>query len=209
MKFFLTQVFCCEIDQKNWKQKKGHKKLQFVPNLQDWEYRSPKYFFAALQYLFKLEPNFRSLIKVHFVGDKPDWIEQMINDFSLNENIFFYGRVSRDEAITFQKSMDMLLITSSKVVNGRDYSIAGKTFEYFKVQKPILSFVCDGAQKDLLIESGIALVCDPDDCSASANQILKFIKGEITLSPNLPFLENLSRSRQTSILIENLLRCVE
>ena len=71
------------------KQKKGHKKLQFVPNLQDWEYRSPKYFFAALQYLFKLDPKLKPLIKVHFVGDKPDWIEQMINDFSLKENIFF------------------------------------------------------------------------------------------------------------------------
>lgn len=185
---------------KPWWKKKGHKMLQFSPHREDWKYRSPYFFFKALQALFENYPEYRQVIKVKFAGGIPEWLPAMIAETGLENNVELFGFLPHSEVANFQNGCDALLVTSSKRVDGRDYSIASKTFEYFQVQKPIIAFVCDGAQKDILAGSGIALLCDPDDVAESARKLRAFFAGKIDLYPSETFVNRFKRKNLTEQL---------
>lgn len=183
-----------------WRKKKFHRKLQYISQKQDWLYRSPYFFFKALQILFAKHPQYAKRISIKFAGQKPDWLNDMIKDFGLEKNIELLGVLSHSDSINFQGSCDALLITSSKVIGGSDYSIAGKTFEYFKIQKPIIAFVSEGAQKEILEQSGTAIICDPDAAENAAENMLKLFEHKIKLIPDQNFLTGLSRKKLTEKL---------
>jgi hypothetical protein len=187
---------------KPWWKKKGHRMLQYVPDKQDWLYRSPYFFFKALRQLFDAYPEWQKKIKVQFVGKVPDWLKAMIEEFSLQENIELLGLMNHKDALAFQRSVDALLITSAKRFKKPDYSIAGKTFEYFQMQKPILGFVCEGSQKEILEQSGTTLICDPDNAAESARSIVGLFNDEIRLQPDIGFLQGLHRKLLTSKLVD-------
>jgi glycosyltransferase involved in cell wall biosynthesis len=176
-----------------WWKKSGHRMLQYVPQKQDWLYRSPYFFFKALQCLKKLDPRLAGRIRVKFVGRKEPWLEEMIAEFGLQDQVELCGVKPHREALDFQKQCDLLLITSAKRIGGDDYSIAGKTFEYIQAQKPVLAFVSPGAQKALLEETGMALICDPDQPEEAARKMTGLLTGETKLKPDAAFIQSLSR----------------
>lgn len=188
---------------KSWYKRKAHRMLQYIPKKQDWLYRSPYFFFRLLKDLKHSNFGLYSKINVKFAGASPDWLVQMISDFGLDDKIELLGRISHNESLSFQESCDLLLITSAKQMKGKDYSIAGKTFEYIKAGKPIIALVCEGAQKDLLLESGTAICLDPD-ADNNCIKISDFFKKPDILKPNVSFLESLSRISKTESL-SNLL----
>jgi hypothetical protein len=175
-----------------WK-KKGHRMLQYVPRKEDWLYRSPYFFFKAVRQLIDVCPELEKDIDIHFVGRTPDWLSPMISAFILDNVVHLTGFLSREESVQFQSSCDFLLLTSSKVLNGRDYSVAGKTFEYFQVKKPILAFVCEGEQKDLLIKSNAALIFDPDCTEENVQQLERVLKQGVRLKPNHEYINSFKR----------------
>jgi glycosyltransferase involved in cell wall biosynthesis len=187
---------------KPWWKKRGHRMLQYVPDKQDWLYRSPYFFFKALHELFQAYPEWKTKIKVKFVGNVPGWLKSMIDEFSLQENIELLGRMNHKDALEFQRSVDALLITSAKRLQKPDYSIAGKTFEYFQMQKPILGFVCEGSQKEILEQSGTTMICDPDNAAESARKIVGLFNNEFQLKPDIGFLEGLHRKVLTKKLVD-------
>lgn len=177
-----------------WK-KKGHRMLQFVPRKEDWLYRSPYFFLKSMKETFVLNPSLHGKVEVHFAGNKPEWMDKMISDIGLEDIVHHVGFLNHTEILTFQKSCDFLLLTSSKVIGGRDYSIAGKTFEYFTLGKPILGFVAEGAQKDLLTNAGMAVNFDPDRIRENAQKLEKlFLKG-VRLKINKLFLAEFHRKK--------------
>ncbi len=185
---------------KPWWKKKGHRMLQYIPRKQDWMYRSPYFFFKALQQLNLQDPALGRKIKVRFAGKKPDWLREMIRSLELQEQVELIGELSHQESLAFQESCDALLITSAKQLGGRDYSIAGKTFEYLQMQRPVIAFVCEGAQKDILSNAGTALICDPDDAPGSATLLGELFGGRIGFTPNYDFLKQLTREALTAQL---------
>ena len=185
-----------------WYNRKGHRMIQYTPNKQDWLYRSPYFFFMAIQHLLKLYPDFKNHISIEFAGQKPEWMDQMVVDFGIQEVFVHLGYFNHQHALEFQREMDVLLITSSKVIGGYDYSIAGKTFEYFQNQKPVLAFVCEGAQKEIMQESGMAIICNPDDTESSAILIKNFIEKGINLIPNQDYISGFERKKLTAKLAE-------
>ncbi len=187
---------------KPWYKKKMHRMLQYVPRKEDWLYRSPYFLFKTLNFLFKKYPHLKNKIQINFAGVKPKWIDNMIKKFDIKENVSFVGFLPFDKVVEFQKNCDVLLSTSVKVIDGEDYCIAGKTFDYIAMQKPILSFVCEGAQKDFLIQSGLGIICNPDDTYNSAKTIKKIIDYGITLHPNKNFIEKHYRYNLTKQLAE-------
>jgi glycosyltransferase involved in cell wall biosynthesis len=176
-------------------ERRPHQVFQFKPHREDWLYRSPYFFFRALQRAFMADPVLRERVSIDFAGVTPAWLKEQVLEFGLTENCNFHGYLSRNDANELENACDILLITSAKVLNGRDYSIAGKTFEYFERGKPILSFVCQGAQKDMLDHSGCAIICDPDDLDGSASRLLTIVTEGVDLEPNDGFLQSLSRER--------------
>jgi Glycosyl transferases group 1/Glycosyltransferase Family 4 len=191
-----------------WWKKRGHRILQYIPQKQDWLYRSPYFFFKTLKYLKKADPMLAAHIQVKFVGKKNAWLEEMILDFGLQDQVELCGTKPHNEALAFQKDCDMLLITSAKRIGGNDYSVAGKTFEYIQAQKPILAFVSPGAQKDLLDKTGMALLCDPDQEETSAQKIISLLKGQTDLEPRIEFIKSLSRYHLTGNLAKIIFEAV-
>jgi glycosyltransferase involved in cell wall biosynthesis len=187
-----------------WWKKKGHRKLQYVPRKEDWLYRSPYFFFKSLRALFKSEPKFKTIIKVKFAGNKEDWFIDMVNEFDLQANVDHIGWVSQTESLAFQKSCDFLLATSAKVIGGKDYSIAGKTFEYFAMQKPILAFVAEGAQKDILKQSGMAHLISVDDIDMAVEQLNGVFSTEQVMIPNQSYIDSFHIDTLTQSLAEEL-----
>jgi hypothetical protein len=185
-----------------WWKKKGHRMLQYIPHRQDWLYRSPFFFFKALQELNRLHPALGQRVFVKFAGKKPDWLQAMIREFGLEGQVTLLGEIPHKQSLEFQQECDALLITSARQFHGRDYSIAGKTFEYLQMQRPVIAFACEGAQKDILREAGTALLCDPDDAVGSAAQMAALFEGTFSLRPDLKFLDTLSRQVLTARLAD-------
>jgi hypothetical protein len=179
--------------------------LQYVPQYEDWNYRSPYFIFKTLQYIKKTNPILAGTIEVVFAGKKPSWFDEMVKSFDINEIVSHIGALSHAESEELQKSADFLLITSAKVIEGRDYSIAGKTFEYFTTNKPILAFVNEGAQKDLLAKSGHAIILNPDNIEKSASTFSQILSQGLSLTPNSGFIKTLSREMLT-LKLSNIIK---
>lgn len=192
-----------------WWKKRGHKMLQYIPHIQDWLYRSPYFFFKTIKQFNISYPVLAKKIRIKFAGKKPNWLIEMIRQFGLEEQVDLMGELSHHESLLFQQQCAALLITSAKQLGGRDYSIAGKTFEYLQMQKPIIAFVCEGAQKDLLEEAGTAMICDPDNTEEAVVQLHDLFTGRIQLSPRYNFLNNLTRERLTAQLAEIIKRIIK
>jgi hypothetical protein len=188
-----------------WWRKRPNRMIQYSPRKEDWLYRSPYFFFRAVRCLLDARPDLCSRLRIRFAGKKPDWIDQQVRSFGLEDLVEFAGLLGHQQALEFQSECDCLLVTSSKVIGGRDYSIAGKTYEYFTRHRPILGFACEGAQKDMLERSGMAVVCDPDDPTGSAARMAELIDGRLKLTPDPLFLIGLHR-RELTRAIADLLR---
>lgn len=183
-----------------WWKKKGHHIFEYTPKKEDWLYRSPYFFFKALARLKEVDLLAFNKVEVVFAGVVPDWLPGMVEEFKLQEKVKFLGWLNHQESLKFQKSCDGLLLTSSKVIGGEDYSIAGKTFEYITMGKPIIAFVAEGAQKRFLEETGISVICNPDDEDDSSTVLADLINNKILPEPNSQFLNSLHRKELTKKL---------
>lgn len=167
-----------------WWKKRPHQWFQFAPRQEDWLYRTPWHLLQALAKLRAQRPAVKDLVRLIFVGDRPQWLSSMIERLGLQDMVELKPRMEHAAALAFQQECDLLLSTSSKVLGGRDYSISGKTFEYLQSGRPILAFVCEGAQKDLLERTGMAVICPPDDLNGSVRTLARLIDGELSLRPD-------------------------
>jgi glycosyltransferase involved in cell wall biosynthesis len=140
--------------------------LFYQPRREDWLYRSPWFFLRGLA---RARP--RGPIRVEFAGAIPPWLPTMLRETGTESLVRLRGPIAHGDALRLEKSADALLLTSAKVLGGRDYSVAGKTFEYFGLRRPILGVLTDGAMRDLVEESGLGVIADPDDEGAVAAAI--------------------------------------
>ena len=185
-----------------WWRKKVHRMPQYASRRGDLLYQSPYFFFRAVALLLKTRPELEQKIRIRFAGNKPNWLDDQINRFDLNDIVEHVGYLDFQSCQKFQSDCDCLLLTSTKFLKGEEYCISGKTFEYFVARKPILGFVAPGTQKDFLAKSGMAVLCDPDDTDEGAAKIASLIDGEVDLKPNVQFLNSLNSCEQTKILSE-------
>ena len=192
-----------------WWKKKPYQWLQYTPRKEDWLYRSPYFFFKTLKFFIEKYPELKELIKVEFIGAKPDWLVEMVKEFKLEELVLLKGFVPHEESISFQQNCDALLGTSMKVIKGRDYCIAGKSYEYIAQQKPILAFMTEGSQKDFFKDSGSSLIFDADKTTKNVELLKSFIIGEIDFTLNQKFLTEISSKETTKKLANIIKRVIE
>lgn len=194
---------------KKWWQKKPYQWFQYVPKKEDWLYRSPYYFFKVLKNFILEYPELSNLIKVEFIGKKPNWLISMIQDFNLEDIVKLKGFKPHNECLKFQKSCDVFLGTSHKVIDGNVYCIAGKTYEYIYMQKPILAYVKDGAQKDIFEESGLSILCDSDDIKHNVQVLKDLVTKETILTPNVDLIKQNYTGFTAQKLFEVLNKVIE
>lgn len=190
------------LTKRRWWKKRAYQYLQYIPFQQDWEYRTPYYFFSAVSMLLKKNPEYKDRVELLFAGAKPEWFENMIEQFDLRGNVFHYGFISKKEVKSFQNQCNAFLITSAKIEKGRDYCIAGKTYEYFAQGKPIVAFVTEGDQKWIVQNSGLGIICDPDQIEDSALKLKNYLDSKNELTPEKPFIDTFLTHNQVSKLFE-------
>ena len=176
-----------------WYKKKWNRMFQYSPRKEDYKYRSPYYFFRALSLYFDQFPDMKERVFFHYIGTVHEWLEEMIGSFNLDKNCVLYGKVNYTKSKELAKTFDVCLSTSSKVMDGEDYCLASKTFDYIGLKKPILGFVTKGSHREFLKRAGIAFLCDPDDQAAAVKKMDQLFKVPTTLNYNKEFLENFDR----------------
>jgi glycosyltransferase involved in cell wall biosynthesis len=165
--------------------------LHYRSRREDWLYRSPYFFLRGIQRLRAQHPALARRLRVTFIGVVPRWLPAMLDETGTADVVATPGRVPHVEALRLERQADALLLTSAKVLDGRDYSIAGKLYEYFAARAPIVALLTDGAMRDLVSESGLGLLADPDDTDAVAAVLAKVIAApdpRRLVVPNEPFI---------------------
>lgn len=189
---------------RKWYQKRWYQWLQYLPRIEDWSYRSPLYFFKALSKVLKENQHLSSRIEMVFAGQKPDWFDQMVRDYSLQENVKHIGFLNKIEVQSLLDEANYLLITSSKIPGGKEYSVAGKTFEYIAYQKPILAFVSEGEQKDVLKKTGLAFLFNPDNIEENVSKFKSILENNTRLEINQKACDQFKIPNNYAKLISNL-----
>lgn len=175
-----------------WK-KRGHKMLEYNHVQDDWLYRSPYFFLKTISHLKKNKPLIGNRIQIEFVGIKPDWLEDMVEEFDLKDNIISHGFVCYDESKKLQNGFDLFLATSEKIINEEHYCLPSKIFDFVGMNKPILGFVTEGIQKEFIEKSGLGIICNPDDIEGSANVLIELITKGREFQPEITYLKNFYR----------------
>lgn len=175
-----------------------HRWLFYTPRREDWLYRSPYFFLRGLARL-------AGRVRVDFAGAVPHWLPDMLRETGTERYVRLLGPVSHSDAIRLEKSADALLLTSAKVIGGRDYSIAGKLFEYIGLRRPILGVLTDGAMRDIVEQTGLGVLADPDDTDAVAAAIERIVEG-VTVSPNESAIARFDRCHMARAMADCLRR---
>jgi hypothetical protein len=180
----------------------NHKRFQYFPVKEDWLYRSPFYFFQVLQMVFNSKPEWKNNIFFHHIGEIPFWLEEMIEEFGLGNNVVLHGLQSLENTLQIQNSFDYLLATSEKVIGDEHYCLPSKLFTYLKTNKPILAFVTNGIQKDFIEKSNSGVIFDPDLIEESSRTFVRLIETGVNLDVNVKYLQNFSNEITSSKFVE-------
>jgi glycosyltransferase involved in cell wall biosynthesis len=184
-----------------------HRWMFYTPRQEDWLYRSPYFFLLGLRRFADRQPALAARLRVKFAGAVPQWLPPMLRDTGTESLVELLGWVEHREAAALTKTADALLLTSAKVVGGRDYSVAGKLFEYVGARRPVLGVLTDGAMRDLVSESGLGVLADPDDTDAVAAAIARVVRAErptALVRPNEAFIAACDRretARQMAVVL--------
>ena len=184
-----------------------HSLLQYWRKVEDWSYRSPAYFFAAMRELRRTNPEAADRIRFHHIGRVPPWLEQMAAEYGVADQCKFWGFVQKQDLPGVLEGMDALLATSMKRLDGGDYFLASKTFDYLEAKKPILAFVAEGSQRDFLENSGAALIFDPDRPHDNAERLAGLLDGSVPLMLDADFI-NLYHRRNAARQLAGLIDAV-
>lgn len=187
-----------------------HRWLHYRKRIEDWRYRSPYYFLRGLARCVARWPELRDRLEVVFAGQVPPWLPAMLAETGTTDLVSLAGVLPHREALALQADADALLLTSALVPGGRDYSIAGKTYEYLAFRKPILGVLTDGAMRDLVDWSGLGILANPDDPDDVARAIRAIALGEVAggarTEAQESFVGSLTRERMAAGMAELLRR---
>ena len=192
------------LNSSSWWKKKPWQWFQYLPHREEWIYRSPYFVFSAFHALFERFPEYRKKVRLHIAGSKPLWFDDMVARFSLHSVVAHHGFLNKQEAEEMQNKMDYMLITSSKRHGARDYSIAGKTYDFLASLKPLLAFVTDGAQRDILSGTGIAIIFDPDDIDSTIGLLKRAIDKDVQLMPDMDYINQYQTANVFRPLVQKL-----
>lgn len=137
--------------------------ISYQPRLENWKYRSPYYFLKAVKAFVQSNPNYEAKLEFHLVGKKPSWLDEMLNEFRLQNNFVYHGFVDKSKVLELQKSWDILLATSENIVGGKHYCLPSKTFDYVESMKPIWAFITAGTQKEFYKDYPQVSIFNPDE----------------------------------------------
>jgi glycosyltransferase involved in cell wall biosynthesis len=132
--------------------------------------RSPETFIKALKALIEDSPNLEEEMEVYLIGESDKFldgknIKDYITENGLEGIVKEMGHIPRVEATRYQIQADILLLIIGVVPREQvfTYGIASKVFDYMLVQKPILALADEGPVSQLIEETKIGVIKNPND----------------------------------------------
>lgn len=193
---------------KRWWQRKGHRMLQYTPIKEDWQYRSPYFFFKALSLLFIKQPEWKNKIFFHHIGETPEWLAEMAEEMDLKENIIVHGFKPLEDVLSLQQAFDALLATSEKVIDKEHYCLPSKLFTYLRSGKPLIAFVTNGIQREFILNSNLGIICDPDDLNGAVKELELFFINGYQSSLNSEYLNSFNSETASSQVVSLVRRVI-
>jgi glycosyltransferase involved in cell wall biosynthesis len=124
--------------------------------------QSPIYFLLGLRAFLNKRKGAEEKIQVLFVGPFEKRVSPIVDSLDLGKIVKFLGFLPHQQSIAImRRSHLLLLILGSKAGGEKIYP--AKVFEYLAAQKPILALVPEGITKELLKESGVAFLVNPEN----------------------------------------------
>ncbi|MDO5849867.1 MAG: glycosyl transferase GT4 family protein [Methanobacteriaceae archaeon] len=151
---------------------KAHDKLNFIyaGSLYAGK-RDPTLLFKAIRQLEDEGKLDSSKIAIDFYGDSGN-IDEIANNYGLLDIVNIGGRISHDEVLKKQLSSDILLLISWNNEKEKIF-IPGKVYEYFALQRPVLSIgYKEGSLKDLIEKTNIGY--HVSDLKSTKDAVLSF-----------------------------------
>jgi glycosyltransferase involved in cell wall biosynthesis len=184
---------------------KPHRFLQFQRNLDNWLYRSPLFFFKILQELFRRFPYYQNIVFFHYIGEVPSWLNKMIEEYNLQENVILHGYLSYGETMKKESEFNYLLSTSEKTINNSHYCLPSKIFNYLEAGKPIIGCITKGPQSQLIEDINCGIILNPDETFESCLKLKKILDDGIKLTINVDAF-NKYRKETTDITFINIVK---
>jgi len=159
--------------------------------------RSHVFLLQAVNKLIAECPALASIVEVHLAGNLTEVDRRVVNGSPL---VRLHGFLSHTDTIQLIQSADLLFLPMHDLPPGRRASIVPcKTYEYLASGRPILGAVPEGDARDLLAESGSAMLCGPADVEGMRRilreQIRRFQAGEPAPTPRLDVLTRFAPER--------------
>jgi glycosyltransferase involved in cell wall biosynthesis len=123
--------------------------------------RSHVYLVEAVNELLGRRPELEGLLEVHLAGVLNEADRSVASSCSATRLL---GYVTHRESIELMQTADLLFLPMQNLPRGtRSTIVPGKTYEYLASGSPIIAAVPDGDARDILGQSGNAILVRPDD----------------------------------------------
>jgi glycosyltransferase involved in cell wall biosynthesis len=162
--------------------------------------RTPKYFLKALAKFMAKHPE--APVEARFVGIMRKPHSKLVKKYKLDNVVKCVGYVSHGEAVQHLMESDVLWMMVNDTVRS-----PGKMYEYFGARKPMLISSPEGIIRQTALESGAALVTDPDDVEAilrSLETLYQLWKTKTLPVPDERFVKQYDRKYLTGTLAREL-----
>lgn len=123
-------------------------------------------FIQALSKLLKMHPEYRTKIKVYFVGAVPDEDKIMIEENRLSDIIKLQGILPIEECEQYYQNSDLFLVIDG--INPNNIFFPSKILKYFYFQRPILGISPSGSVLDAELRASGHCCFDNNDIDGIA-----------------------------------------
>jgi glycosyltransferase involved in cell wall biosynthesis len=142
-------------------------------------------FFQALEEIVTDCPEMKERIRVNIIGYPDEVVRRHAADKTLADIVHVYGFMPHRQAIRAMYSSDCLLLFYANSDFSR-LAVAGKTYEYLRVGRPILAITREGGMKRLIEEGKAGWVAHPEDAQAIKRALLTVLQDGRSSRPNDP-----------------------
>ena len=147
--------------------------------------RNPKTLWKVLSELCDETPGFKNDLQIQLVGKVDFSVLEAIRMNGLQDQLLKIDYLSHSEAITKQRSSQVLLLLINNSENAKGI-LTGKFYEYLAAKRPILGVgPTDGDAAAVLHETGGGVMVDFQDEKATKQSILDFYKRYKTSTLNV------------------------
>ena len=177
----------------------------YQPRNVDFSTRSGYFLFRGLERFGEKYPELRKSIQVCLWGRIRPLNQRQVEEFGLSDMVEIEGFLPRSTSFEKLSACDVLFLPLESPHDGqRPLFIPGKLYEYLKTGKPVLALAGDSDCVDILLESGLGVVCSPFDSEKIADTLAFLVRNREELPslyrPNQDVIDRYSFERIVSDL---------